>query len=446
MTPRDFARDSPDDCGRQEVARWAASWTPRRARAGGGGVRPNAMGRRYRWRPELTLLLVAVTLTLFLANGTFGDDPVSNALISRRWPTPWWGADRVPLPRQCDRVAPAVDRSRPRRIGLRRGDLDVRVGSRPSDALLLVTLGELLAPRRHGLAGSWPTCSCFPPASLPSRRWRSLVIALVPLSVAGVLCGWSNRGPTAVPPTRSASRRDRARGPVRGDRTRVRGSGSSAVGSVVLRFRQRVVRPKERCGGWRWSLSPRRDCWSWRSPPASCAFTGSAIPSASRSSCVGRRPARVGRRALAHPSSVRHRGVGDSLDRVRDPGRRDHRALRGRRRCRRRRGWSGRSRERARSGRRHRVGAVAFQPARRRAQRFADRLIYGDRVSPYELVATFTERLDEVSIDEILPRMAALVADGTGAERVRIWLRSGAELRPWRLAAGRCARLLGAAR
>ncbi len=75
------------------------------------------------------------------------------------------------------------------------------------------------------------------------------------------------------------------------------------------------------------------------------------------------------------------------------------------------------------------VAAVAFQPARRRVQRFADHLIYGDRLAPYELVATFTERLDDASLDEILPRMAALVAEGTRAERVRIWLRSGVDLR-----------------
>jgi signal transduction histidine kinase len=75
------------------------------------------------------------------------------------------------------------------------------------------------------------------------------------------------------------------------------------------------------------------------------------------------------------------------------------------------------------------VGAVVFQPVRGRAQRFANRLIYGDRIAPYELVATFTERLDEATLEEILPRMAALVADGTGAERVRIWFRADAELR-----------------
>jgi signal transduction histidine kinase len=74
------------------------------------------------------------------------------------------------------------------------------------------------------------------------------------------------------------------------------------------------------------------------------------------------------------------------------------------------------------------VAAVVFQPVRRRAQRLADRLIYGDRASPYELVATFSERLDEASLQEVLPRMAALVSEGTGAERVRIWLRNDAEL------------------
>ncbi len=44
------------------------------------------------------------------------------------------------------------------------------------------------------------------------------------------------------------------------------------------------------------------------------------------------------------------------------------------------------------------VAAVVFQPVRRRAHRLADRLIYGDRASPYELLATFTERLDEASL------------------------------------------------
>src|ERR671935_205604 len=75
------------------------------------------------------------------------------------------------------------------------------------------------------------------------------------------------------------------------------------------------------------------------------------------------------------------------------------------------------------------VAAVVFQPARRRAQKGADRVIYGDRASPYELLATFTERLDDAALEEVLPRMTALIAEGTGAERVRVWLRAGNELR-----------------
>ena len=74
------------------------------------------------------------------------------------------------------------------------------------------------------------------------------------------------------------------------------------------------------------------------------------------------------------------------------------------------------------------IAAIVFQPARRRAHQLADRIVYGDRASPYELVATFTERLDEASLPEILPRMASLVAEGTGAKRVDIWLRSDEEL------------------
>jgi signal transduction histidine kinase len=74
------------------------------------------------------------------------------------------------------------------------------------------------------------------------------------------------------------------------------------------------------------------------------------------------------------------------------------------------------------------LAAIAFQPARRRAHKLADRIVYGDRASPYDLVATFSERLDEASLPEILPRMANLVAEGTGAQRVGIWLRAGGEL------------------
>jgi signal transduction histidine kinase len=76
------------------------------------------------------------------------------------------------------------------------------------------------------------------------------------------------------------------------------------------------------------------------------------------------------------------------------------------------------------------VVAVAFQPARRRVQRVANRLVYGHRASPYEVLSEFADRLsDSYSIDDVLPRLIRLLADGTGAEEVSVWLRVGGELR-----------------
>jgi len=37
--------------------------------------------------------------------------------------------------------------------------------------------------------------------------------------------------------------------------------------------------------------------------------------------------------------------------------------------------------------------AVAFQPVRERVQRFANRLVYGKRATPYEVMADFSERM-----------------------------------------------------
>jgi signal transduction histidine kinase len=70
------------------------------------------------------------------------------------------------------------------------------------------------------------------------------------------------------------------------------------------------------------------------------------------------------------------------------------------------------------------VVALAFQPARRRAQRLADRLVYGKRATPYEVLSAFSERLGNVyANDELLPRMARALAEGTGAARADVWVR-----------------------
>jgi signal transduction histidine kinase len=76
------------------------------------------------------------------------------------------------------------------------------------------------------------------------------------------------------------------------------------------------------------------------------------------------------------------------------------------------------------------VMAVAFQPVRERARRFANRLVYGKRATPYEVLSDFSERAaGAYSTEDVLPRMARILSEGTGATRAEVWLRVGAELR-----------------
>jgi signal transduction histidine kinase len=73
--------------------------------------------------------------------------------------------------------------------------------------------------------------------------------------------------------------------------------------------------------------------------------------------------------------------------------------------------------------------AVAFQPVRDRANRLANRLVFGDRASPYEVLARFGERVGETyASDDVLPRIARVVAEGTAAARSDVWLRLGDRL------------------
>src|SRR4029079_3937786 len=67
------------------------------------------------------------------------------------------------------------------------------------------------------------------------------------------------------------------------------------------------------------------------------------------------------------------------------------------------------------------VVAVAFQPLRERVHRIANRLVYGHRSSPYEVLAEFSRRISgALSADEVLPRMALAAAHGVGAQRSRV--------------------------
>ena len=76
------------------------------------------------------------------------------------------------------------------------------------------------------------------------------------------------------------------------------------------------------------------------------------------------------------------------------------------------------------------IVAVGFQPLRERLQRVANRLVYGRRATPYEVLSQFSERVAELyAVDEVMPRMARVLADGTGAQRADVWLRSDHSLR-----------------
>jgi len=80
------------------------------------------------------------------------------------------------------------------------------------------------------------------------------------------------------------------------------------------------------------------------------------------------------------------------------------------------------------------VVAVAFQPVRERAQHLANRLVFGKRATPYQALSEFAGRMGGAyAAEDVLPRMARVLAEGTGADRAVVWLKDGAEL-----AAGAC--------
>src|SRR5262249_32067091 len=69
------------------------------------------------------------------------------------------------------------------------------------------------------------------------------------------------------------------------------------------------------------------------------------------------------------------------------------------------------------------VIAVAFQPLRQRAGRLASRFVYGKRATPYEVLSDFSERMaGTYSVEDVLPRTARMLAEGTGAVRSDVWL------------------------
>jgi signal transduction histidine kinase len=75
--------------------------------------------------------------------------------------------------------------------------------------------------------------------------------------------------------------------------------------------------------------------------------------------------------------------------------------------------------------------AVAFQPVRERVQGWANRLVYGQRLTPYEVLTRFSRSLGAlVSVEDVLPQIARHTAEGLGSELVSVsaYLETGNEV------------------
>jgi signal transduction histidine kinase len=75
------------------------------------------------------------------------------------------------------------------------------------------------------------------------------------------------------------------------------------------------------------------------------------------------------------------------------------------------------------------VVAVGFAPVRQRADRTAQRIVYGTRSTPYEILTELSDRMTGSSATpDLLLTMAQILVLGTGAASARVWLRVGDEL------------------
>ena len=75
--------------------------------------------------------------------------------------------------------------------------------------------------------------------------------------------------------------------------------------------------------------------------------------------------------------------------------------------------------------------ALVFQPLRQRASRLANRLVYGHRATPYQVLSDFAAGMaGQLDLGGALDRMVSLLAGAARASRVEAWIRVGAELQP----------------
>jgi signal transduction histidine kinase len=75
--------------------------------------------------------------------------------------------------------------------------------------------------------------------------------------------------------------------------------------------------------------------------------------------------------------------------------------------------------------------ALLFQPLRHRAQLFANRLVYGHRATPYQVLSDFAgDMAGQLDLTEAVDRMVSVLASATGASRAEAWIRVGTNLQP----------------
>ena len=73
---------------------------------------------------------------------------------------------------------------------------------------------------------------------------------------------------------------------------------------------------------------------------------------------------------------------------------------------------------------------LLFVPLLRLSRKLADRVVFGRRATPYEVLTSFSGRVGETySTEDVLPRMAEVMRSATGADAAAVWLRIGGELR-----------------
>lgn len=76
------------------------------------------------------------------------------------------------------------------------------------------------------------------------------------------------------------------------------------------------------------------------------------------------------------------------------------------------------------------VVAVLFEPIQSRMQRWANRLVYGTRSTPHDVLSQVTARLSEGTGRNGTDNLARLLAEGTGAIQAVVWVTDDNRLRP----------------